>query len=146
VEAWSIDVNSSNSTGLAIVSMPERALLGSIESREGSGAVAPELNLSEIPNASLADEVVPHSPWRLTAVETLPEFRLRVKFADGLTGVVNLSGIVHSPGAGVFSALADPALFAQVRIEHGTPVWPGEVDLAPDAMHTAIQANGEWSL
>lgn len=34
----------------------------------------------------------------------------------------------------MFAALADPALFAEVRIEHGAVAWPGEIDLAPDAM------------
>jgi len=24
--------------------------------------------------------------------------------------------------------------------------WPGELDLAPDAMHTAIQEHSEWAL
>jgi len=23
-------------------------------------------------------------------------------------------------------------------------IWPGEIDLAPDAMHEAIQAGGVW--
>jgi hypothetical protein len=73
-------------------------------------------------STALAEEVVPRSPWRVTAVHALPEFRLRVVFADGLTGTVELSGLVHSPRAGVFA------------------------DLAPDAMHAAIQKDGVWSL
>ena len=95
---------------------------------------------------ALADEVAPRSPWRVTEVEALPEFRLRVAFADGISGTVELSGLVHSAKAGVFAALADPALFAQVRLEYGAVVWPGELDLAPDAMHAAIQKHGVWSL
>jgi hypothetical protein len=69
-----------------------------------------------------------------------------VSFADGVTGLVDLSRLVQSPQAGVFAALADPALFAQVRIEYGAVIWPGELDLAPDAMYTAIKAHGEWRL
>jgi hypothetical protein len=57
-----------------------------------------------------------------------------------------MSGLVHSPKAGVFAALADPSFFAQVRLEYGAVSWPGEVDLAPDAMHAAIQEHGEWSI
>jgi hypothetical protein len=53
---------------------------------------------------------------------------------------------VHSPKAGVFAALADPSLFAQVTLEYGAVAWPGDLDLAPDAMHAAIQEHGEWSL
>jgi hypothetical protein len=77
----------------------------------------------------------------------LPDFRLRVVFADGLSGVVDMSALVHSPKAGVFAALRDPALFAQVTIAYGAVSWPREeVDLDPDAMHAAIKARGEWRL
>jgi len=60
--------------------------------------------------------------------------------------MVDLSGLVHSAQAGVFAALADPALFAQVKLCYGAVAWPGELDLAPDAMHVAIKKHGEWSL
>ena len=94
----------------------------------------------------LATKIKPRSPWRITEVETLPGFRLRIAFADGLTGMVDMSRMVHSPQAGVFAALADPELFAQVRLDYGAVAWPGELDLAPDAMHAAIQQHREWSL
>lgn len=105
-----------------------------------------ESNAGKNSPTALAEEVAPQSPWRVTAVEALPEFRLRVAFADGLTGTVELAGLVHSSRAGVFAALADPTLFAEVRLEYGAVVWPGELDLAPDAMHAAIQKHGVWSL
>jgi hypothetical protein len=94
----------------------------------------------------LIDQIAPRSPWRVTVVEALPGFKLRVAFADGLTGMVDMSGLVHSPKAGVFAALADPFLFAQVKLDYGAVAWPGELDLAPDAMHSAIQEHGVWSL
>jgi hypothetical protein len=90
--------------------------------------------------------VVPRSPWRVTEVEALSGFRLRVVFADGLTGMVDLSGLVHSPRAGVFAALSDPSLFAQVTLDYGVVSWPGELDLAPDAMHAAIKEHAVWTL
>ena len=105
-----------------------------------------EPTTDEDPSASLTTEVAPRSPWRVTAVEALPGFRLRVAFADGLTGTVDLSRLVRSPKAGVFAALADPSLFAQVKLDYGAVTWPGELDLAPDAMHTAIQQHSEWCL
>jgi uncharacterized membrane protein len=82
----------------------------------------------------------------VTRVEALTGLRLRVAFVDGLTGIVDLSGMVQSPQAGIFAALADPALFAQVRLDYGAVTWPGDLDLAPDAMYTAIQERGEWRL
>jgi len=105
-----------------------------------------ESNACEDSPAALMAEVAPRSPWRVTQVETLPGFKLQVTFADGLTGMVDMSRIVHSPKAGVFAALSDPSLFAQARLEYGAVAWPGEVDLAPDAMHSAIQEHSVWLL
>lgn len=76
----------------------------------------------------------------------LPDDRLFVQFIDGLTGVVDLSALIASPNAGVFARLRDRALFEQVHVEIGAVVWPGELDLAPDAMHAAIKQHGEWRI
>jgi len=78
-------------------------------------------------------------PWRVAAVEALPGFRLDVRFGDGTEGTVDLKALIHSPDAGVFASLADPALFAQAYIEYGAVTWPGEIDLAPDAMYAEIK-------
>jgi hypothetical protein len=91
-------------------------------------------------------ESAPRSLWSVIEVEALSGFRLRVAFADGLAGVVDMSALVHSADAGVFAALRDPSLFAQVSLDYGAVSWPGELDLAPDAMHAAIQDRGEWRL
>lgn len=84
--------------------------------------------------------------WRVTKVWPLNNYRLRVRFVDGLEGEVDMSALVHSPNAGVFSALADRTLFEQVFNDNGAATWPGEIDLAPDAMHAEIKENGEWVL
>ena len=85
-------------------------------------------------------------PWRVTDVHVLPDFRLQVVFQDGLSGFVDMSRLIASAGAGVFAALAERDLFAQAHVEHGAVTWPGELDLAPDAMHRAILKNGTWVL
>lgn len=84
--------------------------------------------------------------WRVEHVQPLDGFRLRVRFVDGLEGVVDMSRRVVSPNAGVFAALADPVVFAQVFVEYGAVTWPGEIDLAPDAMYAEIKQCGEWRL
>lgn len=90
--------------------------------------------------------ITPSSPWSVTAVETLPGYRLVITFQDGLSGIVDMSQLIHSPEAGVFGPLRDEALFSQVRIAYGAVTWPGESpDLAPDAMHKAIAQSGEWT-
>ena len=94
--------------------------------------------------AGLTPPVQATAPWRVAYVEALPGFRLHVRFNDGTEGNVELSDFVHSGSAGVFSALRDATLFAQARIECGAVTWPGDLDLAPDAMHCAIKAHGTW--
>jgi hypothetical protein len=97
-------------------------------------------------STALAEDILPRAPWRVVAVQALDGYQVRVTFADGLTGIVDMSALVCSPRAGVFAQLADPSLFKQVRVDFGAVSWPGDLDLAPDAMHTAIQERGVWLL
>jgi hypothetical protein len=90
--------------------------------------------------------IVPRRPWRVATVEALADYRLRVRFLDGTEGIVAMAALVRSPAAGVFAALADPALFARVDVHLGAVTWPNGIDLAPDAMYAAIKASGEWTL
>ena len=90
--------------------------------------------------------IQPRMPWRVAAVEALPAFRLHVRFVDGTEGTVDLNALVHSSNAGVFASLANLELFTQVYIEHGAVTWPGEIDLAPDAMYVEIKQTGTWVL
>ncbi len=81
--------------------------------------------------------------WTVTYVEPLPKATLAVRFEDGTEGRVRFEP-THL--GGVFEPLRDPAVFAQVRIEFGAVTWPGNIDLAPDAMYEQIKRNGEWIL
>jgi hypothetical protein len=67
---------------------------------------------------------------------------LRIRFADGLEGDVDIAREI--PFRGVFARLADPAWFARVRVDAdaGTVVWPNGADLAPDALYERIAAAG----
>jgi hypothetical protein len=94
--------------------------------------------------AELTPAVLPRSPWRVAQIDVLPGFRLRVRFNDGLEGTVDLAAFIDSASAGVFAALRDENLFRQARVELGAVTWPGDLDLAPDAMHRAIREHGTW--
>ena len=48
--------------------------------------------------------VRPSAAWRVSAVEALPEFRLRVRFNDGTAGIVDMRSFVNSDAAGVFAS------------------------------------------
>jgi hypothetical protein len=76
-------------------------------------------------------------------VEPVGHLRLSVTFNDGTTGEVVLK---ESHLHGVFEALRDPQVFSKVSCNRGFVEWPGEVDLAPDAMYEEIRANGTWVL
>ena len=93
-----------------------------------------------------ATGVTPPVPWRVTEVRAQTGYRLSVTFVDGTTGEVDLSRLVTSGGAGVFADLRDPAVFAQVRVEYGAVTWPGNIDLAPDAMYDELKEHGVWIL
>jgi hypothetical protein len=95
---------------------------------------------------AITPEIYPRMPWRVVEVAPLDGFRLSVRFVDGTTGTVDLSALIRSARAGVFAPLIDPALFRQVFVEHGAVTWPGELDLAPDAMYRDIKLHGEWKL
>lgn len=96
-------------------------------------------NSQENPAAALTPPIQPRMPWRVSFVQALPHFKLSVRFVDGTEGIIDLADQVHASDAGVFAALADPALFARVFVEHGAVTWPGEIDLAPDAMYTQVR-------
>lgn len=93
---------------------------------------------------AIAPPVRPRMPWRLERVQALEGYRLRVKFIDGLEGEVRMAEMIQSAGAGVFAVLRDKAVFDRVYLEYGAVTWPGELDLAPDAMYEAIKADGVW--
>ena len=88
----------------------------------------------------------PTVAWRVVKVQPAPDYVLNVEFVDGLAGSVHLSSLVNSADAGVFAALRDPKVFAQAFLNYGAVTWPGELDLAPDAMYDEIQAHGKWVL
>lgn len=80
--------------------------------------------------------------WRVSEVRVIEDHALWVRFMDGLEGVVRfLPGFFR----GVFAHLSDPAKFRQATVIGGAVTWPGDLDLAPDAMHEEIkQRGGEW--
>ncbi|HEV2071695.1 MAG TPA: DUF2442 domain-containing protein [Acidimicrobiales bacterium] len=77
------------------------------------------------------------APYEIRAVEHLGGHRLRLTFADGNVGDVDLTDKVGAPLGPVFEPLRDVEYFAQVSVdtEIGTVVWPNGADLAPDVLH-----------
>ncbi len=95
--------------------------------------------------ANPAVGLIPAIEWHVVEVRAIGNRTLTVRFADGTAGEVNLSRLVDADDAGVFTALRNAGLFAQVFVDYGAVTWPGEIDLAPDAMYDAIKATGSWT-
>jgi len=71
---------------------------------------------------------------RITSVEPLDGFTLRLTFDDGVTREVDLEDELWGP---MFEPLRNaPDLFRLVRVdpELGTVVWPNGADLDPDVL------------
>jgi hypothetical protein len=79
----------------------------------------------------------------VVAVLAISHTSLHVKFLDGTEGEIKF---YPSHFTGVFEPLKRPDFFAQARIEHGAVTWPGELDLAPDAMYDALKQHKIWIL
>jgi hypothetical protein len=71
-------------------------------------------------------------------VQPLDGYRLKLRFEDGIEGVVDVAQLV--PFTGVFAALSDRSHFAAVRVdpELGTICWPGGADLDPDVLYSVV--------
>jgi hypothetical protein len=73
---------------------------------------------------------------QLIHAEPLPGYRLRLRYADGVTGEVDLS---HLVGKGVFQLWNDQDAFGRVSIGTAGEVrWSDAVDLCADALYLQI--------
>lgn len=72
-------------------------------------------------------------------VEARPttDYRVWLRFADGVSGEVDLAGELHGE---VFDPLKDPATFRTLRAdpELCTLAWPNGADLAPEFLYDLV--------
>ncbi len=78
------------------------------------------------------------NPWHVVLVEPLPNYSIRVQFADGTVGEEDLRPLIFGREGTVFSQLRDPLEFARPYLVHGAVTWPCGVDIAPDALWERI--------
>lgn len=74
----------------------------------------------------------------IVEVTPLPEYRLHLRFEDGIEGDVDLTKLISFDG--IFAPLRAPSQFNQARVnpELGTVCWPNGADLDPDVLYAEI--------
>lgn len=68
-------------------------------------------------------------------VKYLGGHRLWLRFNDGASGEIDLSGELNGP---IFQPLKDEEAFSKVRVEGGTIEWENGADLAPEYLRNKL--------
>lgn len=77
--------------------------------------------------------------WDVVEVKAESGHQLFVRFTDGTSGKVQLD---LSELSGVLVPLRDPSFFERAFVDHGAVAWPGDIDLAPDALYEQAVKQG----
>ena len=65
------------------------------------------------------------------------DYKLKIWFADGKSGVVDFTPYIRK--GGIFGKLADLENFKRFTVNHelGVITWDGEIDIAPETLYSA---------
>jgi len=78
--------------------------------------------------------------WDVVEVKPEQDYFLFIRFKDGLSGRVELP---PKSLTGALAPLLDANFFKQVFVDNGAVAWPGDIDLAPDAMYAQVHGTQE---
>ena len=78
-------------------------------------------------------------------VEAVPtdDYKLKLIFSNGERALYDCNPLL---GFGVFQELMNRNYFKQVRVMHGTVVWPHEQDICPDTLYLDSEKESRESL
>lgn len=79
----------------------------------------------------------------VVSVTPQADFILDLKFSNGELRRFDMKPLLAMKP---WNRVAAPAIFSRVRVDYGTVVWPGEIDIAPETIYldsVPIQACSE---
>lgn len=65
-------------------------------------------------------------------VEVRPSYVLHLEFEHGEKRIFDMSPYMDRKP---FVRLKDSPVFGMAKVEHGTVVWPGNIDIAPETLY-----------
>jgi hypothetical protein len=68
----------------------------------------------------------------LISVQTLPDFQLGLHYKNGERRTFDMKPLLSIKP---WNRIVSPVVFEKVRVEYGTVVWPGEIDIAPETLY-----------
>jgi hypothetical protein len=79
---------------------------------------------------------------KVSRIERLGDFRIRIAFNDGSEGVHDFSAMVQESGP-MLIPLRDPKYFDRVFVEFGALTWPNGFDIAPEWLRREMMVRHE---
>ncbi len=68
----------------------------------------------------------------VVSVSPTPDFQIDLEYANGETRRFDMRPLLQMKP---WSRIASPALFSRARVDYGTVVWPGDIDIAPETLY-----------
>jgi Protein of unknown function (DUF2442) len=79
---------------------------------------------------------IKHLLPKVSKVQVLDNFELRLEFNDGSVKYFDVKPYLHYPA---FERLKAVSFFAQAHVAQGTVVWDDRLDLAPETLYLKSQ-------